>query len=209
MSALKVIVGLVCLVASFFLGLFAWASLYCPELWFKFIPAGFTLGLVFVGILLVSRRNSPLSNSVKWIMGGYFCLLVMLPVLLDFHIRQERRPLQERAKAFLAHPIPKLLIPDSEGYVGGYYVDTNGGTANGVFGYSRVLIGRYATKGRIFGRVNDVTLHVVHANLSPDIVLELVQILKWVVCHIFCLSYRFSPNVVNILRKVIKIVAPR
>ena len=28
-------------------------------------------------------------------------------------------------------------------------MDTNGGTANGVFGYSRVLIGRYATKGRI------------------------------------------------------------
>jgi hypothetical protein len=70
-------------------------------------------------------------------------------VLLDLDIRQERKALQVRAKAFLARPIPKLLIPNSEGEVGGYYVDTNAGIANGVFGYSRVLIERYATKGRI------------------------------------------------------------
>ena len=68
---------------------------------------------------------------------------------MDIHIRHERAALQIRAKEFLLRPIPKLLIPDSNGEVGGYYVDTNGGTANGVFGYSRVLIERYATKGRI------------------------------------------------------------
>jgi hypothetical protein len=68
---------------------------------------------------------------------------------LDIHIRHERKVLQTRAKNFLLRPIPKLLVPDSNGEVGGYYVDTNAGIANGVFGYSRVLIERYATKGRI------------------------------------------------------------
>lgn len=78
----------------------------------------------------------------------FFGLLIASAALADIHIRQERKALQERAKAFLARPIPKLLIPNSDGEVGGYFVDTDG-TANGVFGYSRVLIERYATKGRI------------------------------------------------------------
>ena len=149
MSVLKVIAGLGCLIAAFFVGLYALASLYCPDLWFKFVPAWFTIGLIIIGIFLIVKRKSPLQNSAKWEIGGFFCLLVLVPVVLDLHIRQERGALQDRAKAFLARPIPKLLVPDSEGYVGGYYVDTNAGTANGVFGYSRVLIKRYATKGRI------------------------------------------------------------
>jgi hypothetical protein len=45
--------------------------------------------------------------------------------------------------------IPKLLIPDSNGYVGDYYIDTNSGPQNGVFGYSQILIKRYADTGRI------------------------------------------------------------
>ena len=40
-------------------------------------------------------------------------------------------------------------MPNSEGEVGGYFVDTNAGLQNGVFGYSLILIERYATKGRI------------------------------------------------------------
>jgi hypothetical protein len=37
----------------------------------------------------------------------------------------------------------------------------------------------------IFGRVNDVTLHVVQTNLTPNIILKLVQIFKWIINHSF------------------------
>ena len=90
-----------------------------------------------------------MSARAKMAIIIFFGILIASAGLVDIHIRQERKVLQERAKAFLARPIPKLLIPNSEGEVGGYYIETNSGTANGVFGYSRVLIGRYATKGRI------------------------------------------------------------
>ena len=153
MRKLKVIFGLVCLVATLPLGLFAWqcflASNFAGELSLKFVPAAFTLGLVCIGCFLISRRCSVISTRAKTVMVIFFGLLVVSPALLDIHIRHERKVLQTRAKNFLLRPIPKLLIPNSEGEVGGYYVDTNGGTANGIFGYSRVLIGRYATKGRI------------------------------------------------------------
>ena len=79
----------------------------------------------------------------------FLIFVVLTPAFLDLKIRHDRKTLQLRAQAFLKRPIPKLLIPNSEGEVGGFYVDTNAGTANGVFGYSRVLIERYATKGRI------------------------------------------------------------
>jgi hypothetical protein len=149
MSIVKIIASLACMLAGFFMGLFAWASLCCPDLWFKFVPAFFAIGLITLAIFLFIKRRSPLANSAKWEIAGFFCLLLLFPVLLDFHIRTERHTLQTRARTFLARPIPKLLIPDSQGYVGGYYVDTNAGVANGVFGFSRVLIERYATKGRI------------------------------------------------------------
>jgi hypothetical protein len=153
MRTLKVIFGLVCLGAALPLGLFAWqcflASNFAGELSLKFVPAAFTLGLVCIGFFLISRRCSVISTRAKTVIVIFFGLLVVSPAHLDIHIRQERKVLQTRAKNFLLRPIPKLLIPNSEGEVGGYYVDTNGGTANGVFGYSRVLIGRYATKGRI------------------------------------------------------------
>lgn len=149
MRALKLIAGFACLGVAFFWGIFTWVSLYAPNFWFTFILAGFAIGLVVIGIFLVAKWRSPLSKSAKWEIGAFFCLLILFPVLLDFHIRAERKVLQERARIFLANPIPKLLIPDSQGYVGGYLVDTNSGVANGVFGYSRVLIARYATNGRI------------------------------------------------------------
>ena len=149
MQIVKIVFGVICLIFALFFGLFALASLRSSELWFKFIPAIFTVGLVFIGIYLIAKRGSPLPNNSKWLMGMFFCLLVLLPLLLDLNIRRERKALQARAKAFLARPIPKLLKPNSEGEVGGYFIDTNAGVANGVFGYSRVLIERYATKGRI------------------------------------------------------------
>jgi hypothetical protein len=153
MRVLKVIAGVVCLLAGLYLGLFAWGLAICPfyrpALWFKLVPVGFAAGIFLFGILLILRRSSRLSCPMKWTMAGVLCLLVSSAALLDFHIRQERKNLQGQAKAFLSRPIPKLLIPNSEGEVGGYFVDANTGTANGVFGYSRVLIARYATKGRI------------------------------------------------------------
>ncbi len=149
MRALKVIAGIVCLAAALPLGMSAWVCFIYGALWFKLIPVAFTLGLAVVGLFLILRRRSVMSARAKMAIIIFFGILIASPALVDMHVRQERKALQERAKAFLARPIPKLLIPNSEGEVGGYYIDTNGGTANGVFGYSRVLIERYATNGRI------------------------------------------------------------
>jgi hypothetical protein len=155
MRRLRFIFGLACLVASLPLGLFAWQCFLASnfagerELLLKFVPAAFSLGLVRIGVFLISKRSSVISTRAKTVIVIFFSLLVVSPALLDIHIRHERKVLQIRAKNFLLRPIPKLLTPNSEGEVGGYYVDTNSGTANGVFGYSRVLIGRYATTGRI------------------------------------------------------------
>lgn len=149
MRTLKVIAGLACLAAALPVGMFAWGSFVWGPPWFKFAPAAFTLGLVAVGFFLILRRSSVLSARARMAVIIFFVVLVASPALLDIHIRHERRVLQARAKEFLSRPIPKLLEPDSEGYVGEYFVDTNAGPANGVFGYSLILIERYATKGRI------------------------------------------------------------
>ncbi len=149
MRVLKVIAGLVCLAAALPLGMFAWACFIYGALWFKFIPVAFALGLAAVGLFLILRRSSVISARAKTAIMIFFAFLIASPLLVDIHIRHERKVLQTRANNFLLRPVPKLLVPDSNGEVGGYYVDTNAGTANGVFGYSRVLIERYATKGRI------------------------------------------------------------
>jgi hypothetical protein len=150
MRKLKFILGLGCLAAALPLALFAWECfLYAGELSLKFVPAAFTFGLAYIGLFLISRRGSVISTRAKTLIVIFFGLLVVSPALLDIFIRHERIILQKRAQDFLLRPIPKLLIPNSEGEVGGYYVDTNAGIENGVFGYSRVLIERYATKGRI------------------------------------------------------------
>ena len=145
----KVIAGLACFALAFPLGMFALVSFFWGELWFKLVPATFTLGLVAVGFFLILRRSSAMSARAKVVIIIFFGVLIVSPILLDFHIRHERKALQARAKEFLSRPIPKLLVPDSEGYVGGYEVDPKAGPQNGVFGYSLVLIERYATKGRI------------------------------------------------------------
>jgi len=149
MRTLKVIAGLGCLAAAILLGMFAWPSFFSGEPWFKLVTTAFTLGLVAIGFFLISRRSSVLPARTKVVITIFFGVLVASPVLLDIFIRHERKVLQTRAKEFLSRPIPKLLVPDSEGNVGGYFVDTNDGPQNGVFGYSLILIGRYATKGRI------------------------------------------------------------
>src|SRR5207237_1171028 len=149
MRTLKVISGMICLAAALPVGMFAWVSFDSGELWFEFIPVVFTLGLIAVGLFLILRRGSVMSARAKTSIIIFFGILVAIPALLDMHIRHQRKVLQARAGKFLSRPIPKLLVPDSEGYVGGYFVDTNAGPQNGVFGYSLVLIHRYATNGRI------------------------------------------------------------
>jgi hypothetical protein len=61
MRTLKVISGLVCLAAALPLGMFAWVWFIYSELWFKFIPIAFTLGLAVVGLFLILRRSFELS----------------------------------------------------------------------------------------------------------------------------------------------------
>jgi hypothetical protein len=149
MRTFKVIAGLVCLAAALPLGVFALVCFIHSASWFKVIPIAFALGLAVVGLLLILRRSSVMPARARMVIIIFFGILIASPVLVDVHIRHERKVLQTRAKDFLLRPIPKLLVPDSNGEVGGYYVDTNAGIANGVFGYSHVLIERYATKGRI------------------------------------------------------------
>jgi hypothetical protein len=120
MRTFKVIAGLVFLAAALPLGMFAWVCFIYGALWFKFIPIAFTLGLAVVGIFLILRRSLVMSARAKMAIIIFFGILIASPALVDIHIRQERKALQERAKALLARPIPKLLIPNSEGEVGGY-----------------------------------------------------------------------------------------
>ena len=149
MRIVKIIAGVGCLAAALCLSGFVLDSFVWGSLWFKFVPAIFILGIVAVGLVLILKSRSILSKKARAWITIFMGVVVLSPTLLDLQIRHERKVLQTRAKNFLLRPIPKLLIPNSEGEVGGYYVDTNAGIANGVFGYSRVLIERYATKGRI------------------------------------------------------------
>ena len=154
MRVLKIIVGVVCLLAGLYLGLFAWMAaanpFYRPALWFRFIPLGFTAVIFLFGIFLILRRNSPLSSRVKWFMAGFLCVLVLSAMVLDFHIRQERKALQEQAKAFLARPIPESAHTQFRGLYSYEYFGTNNYEAERqIMGGSQPLIKRYAKTGRI------------------------------------------------------------
>jgi hypothetical protein len=145
----KIIVGIICLAIAIYLTPFCFGMFLYSALLFKLLTLVFWCGLIAAGIFLIRRRKLPLSKGARSLILLFLGVAIASPIILDIHIRHERAALQMRAKEFLLRPIPKLLIPDSEGEVGGYYVDTNAGIANGVFGYSRALIERYATKGRI------------------------------------------------------------
>ena len=173
MHIIKVILGLVCFVAALLIGLFALACRGWENILLACIPAAFDVCLVVVGCLLIVNRRSPLSSTAKFLIILVLAAVIVSPIVLDIHIRHERAALQIRAKEFLMRPIPKLLIPDSEGEVGGYYVDTNAGPQNGVFGYSPILIKRYADTGRIrwSARIQGqfaVTGEGVNANIRSD-----------------------------------------
>jgi hypothetical protein len=149
MHTVKMIAGLACLVAALLLVPFAWVSFRWGELWFKFVPVLLMLGLAAVGLFMVLKRRQAMSKQVKSLMVLFLVILVTSPMLLIANIRHERRLLQGRAKAFLAHPVPMALKPDSEGYMGYEYVGTNQEAEIQILGRSRALIERYATKGRI------------------------------------------------------------
>lgn len=149
MHIIKVILGLICFVAALLFGLFALACRGWESILLACIPAAFAMCLVIVGRLLIVNRRSPLSSRAKFLIILVVAAVIVSPIVLDIHIRHERAALQARSKEFLLRPIPKLLIPDSNGYVGDYYIDTNSGPQNGVFGYSQILIKRYADTGRI------------------------------------------------------------
>ena len=84
------------------------------------------------------------------VMVIFFGLLVISPALLDIHVRHERRVLQARAKNFLLRAIPKVLTPNSEGYISYEYFGTNNYEAERqIMGDSQQLIKRYAKTGRI------------------------------------------------------------
>jgi hypothetical protein len=149
MSTLKVIAGLACLVAAVLVGPFAWVSFRWGELWFKFVPTVLMLGLVVVGLFLILKRRQVISKKVANLIALFLVILVASPALLVANIRHERRLLQARAKAFLSRPVPTLLKPDSEGFIGYEYEGTNDEAEIHILSHSRALIERYATNGRI------------------------------------------------------------
>lgn len=145
MPTLRVIAGLGCLVAAFFLALFAWVAFVWGEVWFKFIPVIFTLGLIAVGLFLILKRHSALSKKAKVLIATFTGLLVLAPAILVIHIRHGRKLLQIRATEFLKRPVPSAVKGDSEGVVGFHYVGPN---EDGLK-LSHGLIERYAANGRI------------------------------------------------------------
>lgn len=141
-STVKVIVGLACMVLAPFLGLFAWASFIGGPLWFKFVPAIFTLGLVATGLFLILKRASALSKLPKALIAIFVSVLIFGWIGLDVCIRCERNALQNRAKEFLSRPVPEMFKTDS---IDGYQARPN----ETVLSSSRRLIERYANNGRI------------------------------------------------------------
>jgi len=142
MSTLKVIAGLGSMVAALVLGPFAWVCFGYGDLWFKFLPVGFVLGLAAIGLLLILKRRFPLSRKDKTLITVFISALIISPIILDVYIRGERNELQIRAKEFLSRPVPAMFQTDA---IDGYQAAPN----ETVLSTSRGLIERYADKGRI------------------------------------------------------------
>lgn len=143
MSTLKIIAGLGCLAVALLLAPFAWVSFLLGILWFKFIPAAFTVGLVATGLFLILKRRVPLSKQAKMLITIFVSILVVGPIIMDFHIRGERRALQIRAKEFLSRPVPDMFKTNVIGVFEARPDDTT------VLSTSHRLIERYAKNGRI------------------------------------------------------------
>lgn len=142
MSIVKIIGGLACLFIALLIMPFAWVSLASGILWFKFIPAAFTLGLIGVARVLIFKRRLPLSRPAKTLIAILISILIVSPIMLEFWIRGERNALQKRAKEFISRPVPDMLNTDA---IDGYQARQN----ETVLSTSRRLIERYANNGRI------------------------------------------------------------
>src|SRR5882762_485104 len=118
LQTVKVIAGLACLVAALPLVPFAWVSFRWGELWFKLVPILIMLGSAAVGLFLILKRRQAMPKQVKLLIVLFLVILVASPALLIANIRHDRRLLKGRAKAFLSHPVPMALKPNSEGYMG-------------------------------------------------------------------------------------------
>jgi hypothetical protein len=142
MSTLKVITGLACLIAALFFGLLAWASFVWGPLWFGLVPVVFTVGLVAASLFFILKRRSSLPKRAKGLVAAFAGILIVSPLILDIHIRHQRRALQVRAIDFLARPVPDMF---KTSLIAGYQARPN----QTVLSISRGLIERYARNGRI------------------------------------------------------------
>jgi hypothetical protein len=142
MSTVKIIAGLACFVMALLIVPFAWVSFSWGILWFKLIPAAFTVGLIAVGAVLISKRRSPLSRLAKTLITIFISLFIATPIALDFWIRSQSHALQKQAKEFLSRPVPDMFKTDS---IDGYQARPDETVLSG----SRRLIQRYANNGRI------------------------------------------------------------
>ena len=143
MRTIKVIIGLGFMIAAFFTGALTFmAFTYCQNAWMPCASVILTLGSAGMGAFLIAKQRSPLSKQTIILVALTASVLIASPLLLDLHIRQERRLLQMRAKEFLSRPVPNIFDTN---FIGGYFESRNGN----VLVRSRSLIERYASKGRI------------------------------------------------------------
>jgi hypothetical protein len=137
-----------CLIAALLLK--PWVSLVWGEPWYTLVPVVYILGLLVTGLFLILKQRQVISKKAKILIALFLGILVASPALLVASIRHERGLLQMRVKEFLLRPVPMLLKPNSEGYIGYEYEGTNNDEAEiQILGHSRALIERYATNGRI------------------------------------------------------------
>src|SRR5213080_4014037 len=113
MRTVKVIAGLGCIVATLFLAPFAWVSFVYGNLWFKFVPVVFILGLVAIGVFLILKRRLALSKNAKTLITVFISVLTVSLIMVDVYIRCDRKALQNRAREFLSRPVPTMLETNS------------------------------------------------------------------------------------------------
>jgi hypothetical protein len=140
---MKTIAAAGSVVGALLLGVFAFISFgYWSNPALAFVPVVLTANLLAIGVIIIVKRQSPLSARTKASIGVVLGIVLVSGLMLNVYIRHERRILQGRAKRFLSRPIPTLFDTNS---LGGYIKSRDGN----VLSRSRVLIERYARNGRI------------------------------------------------------------
>jgi hypothetical protein len=149
MRAVKMILGGFCFTVAIFLLFIALAIFRWGPLWFTCLIILFCIVISLAGVRFCTEPHLPMPKKSQAFVISWFAVFITTIIILGVRFHYERKELQARARAFLIRPIPSLLVPDADGNVGGYHVDPAAGPPNGVFGYSRVLIARYAIHRRI------------------------------------------------------------